>query len=154
MTAIAQDASRRDRFLALWTLAAVVVLAWLFLWLEAVAMYSMGGAPGFLSSLGALVMPVMPMGQPWTVSWLGLTFLMWTVMMAGMMLPSAAPSILLYGNLARKHAGRGSVLPSVWIYTSGYLAVWTGFSLVVTLLQAWLQSIGLVSSMMASAAPG
>ena len=150
MTESAQAAPGRDRVVVIWTLATVVLLAWIFLWLEAVAMYAMGSGPGILASLGAVVMPIMPMGGPWTVGWLGLTFLMWTVMMAGMMLPSAAPAILLYGALAKGNAERGSVLPSVWIYTSGYLAVWTGFSLVVTLLQAWLQSSGLVNEMMVS----
>jgi len=153
VTAIARDAFRRDRAVVIWTLATVVLLAWLFVWLQATAMYSMGSEPGLLASLGVAVMPIMPMGEPWTAAWLLLTFLMWAVMMAGMMLPSAMPSILLYGTLVKKNAERGSVLPSVWVYTSGYLAVWTGFSLVVALLQAGLQSSGLMSPMMISSSP-
>lgn len=153
VTGTARATLRRERIVVLWTLATVVVLAWLFLWLEALAMRSMSADPGFLAALGAAVMPIMPMGEPWSAGWILLTFLMWTVMMAAMMLPSAAPSILMYGNLVRKNTERGSVLPSVWIYTSGYLAVWAGFSLAVALLQAWLQSSGLVSSMMVSSSP-
>jgi len=153
MTDIAQAAARRDRVVAIWTLTAMVVLAWLFLWLEAVAMQSSGSGSGLLASLAAVVMPVVPMGWSWTPGWLTLTFLMWTVMMTGMMLPSAAPSILLYGGLVRKHKERGSVLPSVWNYTAGYLAVWSAFSLVVTLLQAELQAARLVSPMMISSSP-
>jgi len=39
---------------------------------------------------------------------LALTFVMWMVMMTGMMLPSAAPTVLLYGAMVRKHAERGA----------------------------------------------
>ena len=56
-------------------------------------------------------------------------FAMWVVMMTGMMLPSATPTVMLYAAMVRKHAERGSVLPAVWIFASGYLLVWAGFSL-------------------------
>jgi predicted metal-binding membrane protein len=75
---------------------------------------------------------------------------MWVVMMAGMMLPSAAPTVLLYGAMVRKHAERGTVLPAVWIFVSGYLMVWAGFSLAAALLQAALEQAGLLTPMMAS----
>jgi predicted metal-binding membrane protein len=80
-----------------------------------------------------------------------LTFVMWTVMMVGMMLPSAAPTILLYGTLVRKNGERGTILPGVWVFTAGYLAVWTGFSLLATLLQLGLERTSLINPMMASA---
>ena len=82
---------------------------------------------------------------------LTLTFAMWVVMMAGMMLPSAAPAILLYGGLVRKSAERGKVLPAVWIFAGGYLAAWTGFSLAATLLQASLERAALLTPAMTSA---
>jgi predicted metal-binding membrane protein len=47
----------------------------------------------------------------------------WTVMMAAMMLPSAAPMILLYRNASR---GQGASTPILrtWIFVLGYLVVW------------------------------
>lgn len=80
-------------------------------------------------------------------------FAMWTVMMAGMMLPSAAPAIALYGGLVRKHAERGRTLPAVGIFVAGYLLVWTAFSAAATLLQAALQHFALLDPMMSSSSP-
>ncbi len=83
---------------------------------------------------------------------IALTFLMWVVMMAAMMLPSAAPTVLLYGTLVRKHAVRGTALPAVWVFVGGYLLAWAGFSLGASLLQAALERTALLTPMMASAA--
>jgi predicted metal-binding membrane protein len=74
---------------------------------------------------------------------------MWTVMMAGMMLPSALPATLLYGSMVR--GNRDAVLPATWMFAGGYLAVWTGFALAATLLQAALEASGLLTPAMASA---
>jgi predicted metal-binding membrane protein len=129
---------RRDRMLVTACLVLVVALAWLYLWREAASMSHMG-----------MAMPSMPhtsgMGA------FALTFAMWTVMMVGMMLPSASPTILLYGALVRKNGERGTVLPGVWIFTSGYLVVWTAFSLLATVLQVTLEQLSLLTPMMASA---
>jgi predicted metal-binding membrane protein len=123
----------RDRLVVALSLAGVVALAWLYLWREAVSM--------------AMPMPAMAGMDP---AALGMTFVMWTVMMAGMMLPSAAPTILLYGAMVRKHAERGMVLPAVWVFVSGYLLAWAGFSLAAALLQAGLEHAALATPMMAS----
>jgi predicted metal-binding membrane protein len=85
-------------------------------------------------------MAAMAPAEPWSPSGLLLTFLMWAVMMVGMMLPSAAPMLLLYGAVARKNAERGVVLASVWVFAAGYLLVWTGLSLLATIPQAALRS--------------
>jgi predicted metal-binding membrane protein len=76
---------------------------------------------------------------------------MWAVMMVGMMLPSAAPTILLYGAMVRRNAERGVVLPAVWVFVSGYLLVWTAFGLAATVLQAMLEHAALLTPMMAPA---
>ena len=48
----------------------------------------------------------MPMDQSWTRIDAWFAFVMWSVMMAAMMLPSAAPLILLYGAAARRSEQR------------------------------------------------
>lgn len=131
---------RRDRSVVLGSLAAVVVLAWLYLWLGAMHMDMDQG-----SLAAAAVPPAVSAGA------LALTFVMWAVMMAGMMLPSAAPTILLYSALVRKSGARGTVLPGVWIFAAAYLLVWTGFSVVATLLQALLEHAALLTPQMSSA---
>jgi predicted metal-binding membrane protein len=132
--------TRREKGLALGSLAAVTALAWLYLLWEAARM-------------GSMQMAAMAPAEPWSPSGLLLTFLMWAVMMVGMMLPSAAPMLLLYGAVARKNAERGVVLASVWVFAAGYLLVWTGFSLLATILQAALQNAALLSGSMTSASP-
>ena len=120
-----EAALRRDRLVVALSLAAVVALAWLYLWRHA-------------------SMPAMDSAA------LALTFIMWVVMMAGMMLPGAAPTILFYGAMVRKNAERGTVLPAVWVFAGGYLLVWTAFSLVAVVLQAALEHAALLTPDMAS----
>lgn len=124
--------------MALASLLGLAALAWLYLGRDAALMAAMPMAPGA---------PV------WSVAWLAITFIMWTIMMIGMMLPSVAPAVLLYGAMVRTNRERGSILPSVWIFAGGYIAVWTGFSLAVTVIQAGLQAGGLVNAMMMSSSP-
>jgi predicted metal-binding membrane protein len=128
-------ALRRDRVIVALSLAAVVGLAWLYLWRTAERM------PGEMGGDMA-----MPMGGL-DAATLGLTFVMWVVMMAGMMLPSAAPTVVLYAALVRKNAERGLVLPAAWIFAGGYLLAWAGFGLAAALLQAALERAGLLDSM-------
>ena len=76
-----------------------------------------------------------------------LLWAMWTVMMAGMMLPSASPLVLLYGASARRSAP-GTAGRQVYALAAGYLLVWTVFSLGATALQRGLAALLLVSPMM------
>ena len=54
---------------------------------------------------------IMMMAPPWTLGYAALIFLMWAIMMVAMMLPSAAPTILLVTALGRNawRRGRGSI---------------------------------------------
>jgi predicted metal-binding membrane protein len=129
---------RGERWTALGGLAAVVLLAWLYLWRSAAGMDHAAMTAGALpraTDAGALA----------------LTFVMWTVMMAGMMLPSAAPAILLYGAMVRKNLARGTALPAVWTFASGYLLVWTAFSAAATGLQTLLEQASLMTPTMSLA---
>jgi predicted metal-binding membrane protein len=135
---------RRDRRVVAVSLALVIALAWLYLWRDVAGM----------SHMSMTDMPMANMPHAFGAGTFALTFVMWAVMMVGMMLPSTAPTILLYGALVRKNGERGTVLPAVWIFTSGYLAVWMGFSLVATLLQVALERAALLTPMMVSASKG
>jgi predicted metal-binding membrane protein len=123
---------RRDRQLVLAGLAGLTALAWLYLVWDAVSMAAMAPAErGPLPVLGHA----------------GLTFLMWAVMMVGMMVPSAAPAVLLYASLARRTRERGGPFPGVWVFALGYLTAWTGFSALATGLQLALERAALLSPM-------
>ena len=136
-----EAALRSDRRVVAASLVLVTALAWLYLWRDAEAMARMAAMDSAMAG----------MAHAPSAGAIAMAFVMWSVMMVGMMLPSAAPTILLYGALVRKNGERGTVLPAVWIFVSGYLAVWTAFSLLAALLQAWLETAALTTATMVSA---
>ena len=94
--------------------------------------------------LGALLATVPDMIRPevWTPLYALVIFVMWWLMMVAMMVPSAAPTVLLYGAL---HPQRG--VAGMGAFLLGYLAVWAGFSLVATAAQGGLAAVGMISPM-------
>ena len=127
---------RRDRALVLASLVAVIMLAWAYLILGAgieMDEMDMGGGQ------------IMMMAPPWTLGYAALIFLMWSIMMVAMMLPSAAPTILLVTALARER-----IAPVAVPFACGYVLVWTGFSLAATALQFGLDRGGVLSETMAT----
>src|SRR5262245_33508609 len=59
-------------------------------------------------------------------------FLMWSVMMVAMMLPSAAPMVLFYARVGRKDAIDAEPFTPTALFAAGYLLVWFGFALAAT----------------------
>ena len=86
----------------------------------------------------------------WTLGYAGLMFIMWWVMMAAMMLPSAAPILLLFARINRKEKSAGSPFIPTGIFAAGYLVAWGGFSALATGLQWAFERLGLLSLMMAT----
>ncbi len=115
-------------------LAALVVLAWLYL-------FQLAGA------MGAMEL------APWEVTDWVLTSLMWAVMMIGLMVPSAGPMILLFAGLRRQKQPEAALAGEIAVFMSGYILVWTGFSLGATALQWSLEQLALLSPMMVSLSP-
>jgi predicted metal-binding membrane protein len=138
--------SPSDRVLVSSCIAAIVVLAWAYLFRLAHQM-----APGVEYSIAMAAMG-MPTDAPWTLVDISLTFAMWVVMMVGMMAGAALPVLLLF---ARARAGRGehAVRSTVFVFALGYLAVWVGFSACAALAQWWLHETAVLSPAMAAASP-
>jgi predicted metal-binding membrane protein len=90
----------------------------------------------------------MPMGEWSAANWLAV-FVMWAVMMAAMMLPSAAPMVMCFSTLNRRR-GDGA---RTFVFAAAYLALWGVFSGAATAAQWALQSAGLVSPMIVSMSP-
>jgi predicted metal-binding membrane protein len=130
---------RRDRATVLVSLVAVILLAWAWLLLGA------GIEMGSEMDMGGGAM--MLMRPAWTPGYALLIFLMWAIMMLAMMLPSAAPTILLIAALGRSKGGKDTTAA---LFTIGYLLVWTGFSLIATSLQWVLDWAGALSGAMAA----
>lgn len=90
------------------------------------------------------------MTRTWDKPHLLLLFAMWAVMMVGMMLPSAAPAVLLYGAVVRKSPDADRVAQHMNAFAGGYIVIWTLFSALATILQRLLAHAALISPMMAA----
>lgn len=69
---------------------------------------------------------------------LDVTFAMWVVMMARMMIPSVAPMVLTHAAIMRRRVMRGAPFVSSGLFLAGYLLAWSGFSAVAALAQSVL----------------
>jgi predicted metal-binding membrane protein len=76
---------------------------------------------------------------------------MWGAMTLAMMLPSAAPMILTYAEIADTAARKNEPVVSPFMIAAGYTAVWLGFAAVATLAQLALTHAALLDPSMASA---
>lgn len=75
-------------------------------------------------------------------------FAMWSVMMVAMMLPTAAPMLLVFAQLCERRAAPGSRGALSWLlFASGYLAVWIVFSAGAAALQWLLAARDIVGAM-------
>jgi len=82
---------------------------------------------------------------------IALVALMWGAMVLAMMLPSAAPMIFSYAEIADTAARKRASVVSPFVLAGGYTAVWFGFALVATLAQLALTRAALLNASMASA---
>jgi predicted metal-binding membrane protein len=102
---------QRPQFVLLAGLLALAVVAWV---LTDDRMAGMDSTPG--AALGGL----------------GFYVTVWVVMMAAMMFPSVAPTVMMYERLREGHRarGRGAAADATPIFVLGYLLVWTAAGLV------------------------
>jgi predicted metal-binding membrane protein len=132
-----EGALRRVRIVVVFALLSIILLAWGYILFGAgMSMHEMSGMP-------------MAQQQPWTPAYAALVAVMWAVMMAAMMLPSAAPMILLYGTIAHRRELKGVPAIGAGVFGLGYIAVWAAFSLAAVALQFGLDHAQLLSPMMA-----
>ncbi len=139
-SSILETLLRRDRVIILGALVLITSLAWAYL---------LSGAGMDMDTQGMDMNMVMPM--EWTPLYALVMFLMWWIMMTAMMLPGAAPLILLFALVNRRSRERGDPYVPAAVFASGYLLVWGAFSLVATLLQWSMQKAGWLTMGMASA---
>ena len=135
---------RRDRIVILSALVGTTVLAWIYL----VDMAT--GMDGMMTMDAGAMMQI----KPWTAVDFVYMLLMWVIMMVGMMVPTAVPMALIYAAIARKAAAQGTPLAPTAAFVSGYIVIWSVFSLVATLAQWWLDQAALLSPMMVVTSPG
>ena len=141
---------RRDRIVVVLALTLLTALAWSYLlWLSADMArggMDMGDFRMIPSGMGLMV----PAHAPWRAMEFAFVFAMWTVMMVGMMTPSAVPMILMYARAGRHTAAQGTPFAATVWFTAGYFLVWVAFALLATLVQWALERTALLNSWMAS----
>lgn len=74
---------------------------------------------------------------------------MWGAMTFAMMLPSAAPMIMTYAEIADTAARKDEHIVSPFVLAAGYLSVWLGFAAVATFVQCVFTRAGLLDAGMA-----
>lgn len=121
MTGAAEAVLRRHRGVTIAGLIGIAALAWA--WIASGAGMSTG----------------MDMPMPWTAERILLTLAMWWVMMVAMMVPAAAPTVLLYARSAKP--------PHSSAFLAGYLLCWLGFSIVAVALHSALEFAGRLAPM-------
>jgi len=135
---------RRDRLILGAGLLAVALLAWAYLLYEAHRMNVSGVCECLWMKMGG------PDLSAWPATTLLPLFLMWSVMMVAMMLPSALPMVLTFATVTRNRQRLGRAHVSTTIFVSGYLAVWCVFSALAAAGQWLLHRHALLSPSMAT----
>jgi predicted metal-binding membrane protein len=174
-TSVFEIALKRDRLIVIAGLVTVIALSWIYILLgagmqmtarEMTAMtmsqrdttdmdMEVPQRGGMSSAKGKS--ETMPMGKAamlkpvaWTPNYAILMIVMWWVMMVAMMLPSAAPMVLLFALVNRKQRTQGAPFVSTGVFAAGYIVAWGGFSVLAASLQWGLERAALLSTMMAS----
>lgn len=137
-----EAALQHDRRTLAIVLVAIPLAAWAWIAVMARDMYgSMQGASAWM------------MSTEWDWARVVLLWAMWAVMMTAMMLPTAAPLVLLYASVMRRSAGVQAPARGVYALAAGYTFVWALFSVAATALQRALAKGLVLTPMMEPATP-
>ena len=88
-----------------------------------------------------IAMMTMPMSPEWSTSNFIAVFLMWAIMMAAMMLPSALPMIIIHRKMSSKSTGGVSTA----VFTAAYLIIWSVFSIFAVTTQFFAHGLGVLN---------
>ena len=141
---------QRDRIVLALALTLLIAVTWSYLLWLSVDM-GMGG----MDMTGFRMIPagmglMMPVAAPWRAMEFASVFAMWTVMMVGMMTPSAMPMILMYARVGRETEPQAAPLSATVWFAAGYFLVWTAFALLATFVQWAFARTAVLDSAMAS----
>jgi predicted metal-binding membrane protein len=128
---------RWDQILLVSSLTGLTLLAWAYLYYLEKNMIGMDAGM-----------------RPWLATDFFMMFIMWAIMMVAMMLPTALRAILIYAGIAARGQQDESRITSIYLFSGGYIVIWTLFSVAATLTQWGLQSAALLSPMMVSSSVG
>ena len=138
----------RDASIVVAGVAGLTALAWFDLARIADGMSKDAGI-----NMGMKMGAVMTMSAPprWTVDDLLANGFMWTAMMIAMMLPSAAPMLLLFARVQRTRRAAGQIAVPAGLFAGGFLLVWAAWGWLAAGLQWVLQALLVLSPQLAVA---
>lgn len=136
----------RPRAMALVCIAVLVAAGWGYLGLILAGQTSE-------RILSALCQPLYGLAGSPGIAGFFLTFAMWCAMVLAMMLPTAAPMVMTYADLAETAAAKGEPAASPLVLTAGYLVVWLSAAVALTALQAGLAHLGALDGVTSVANP-
>ncbi len=140
------DSATRPRWPVYIVTIVAVTLGWA--WLAFMADASSGTFASdvpLIQWLAALCSPTRP--ATLDLATVAVTLSMWMAMSIAMMLPSAAPLIRTYAEIADTAGAKGERVVSVLVLVGGYLTAWLGFSALSTALQLALIAAGETTSL-------
>jgi predicted metal-binding membrane protein len=142
-----ETALRNDRLIVLAALVGMSLLAWAYMLHEARTFEQRRS----VDALGWQCPGPTPRPGPSPPS--HRSFLMWAEMMVAMMIPSAAPMILIFARVTRERREQARPFVPASLFLLGYLLVWSAFSLFAALAQWALHGAALLSPTMTSRSP-
>jgi predicted metal-binding membrane protein len=142
----------RRKLLGIGTVVLLAALGWIYLGVMTAGM--LGSSDTFGRALiealcGTRLGPVGDIGLTWPG--IALVLAMWVAMVFAMMLPSAGPMIVTYGEIADTAARQHKRVVSPLTLAAGYMTVWLGFAAAATALQTLLTMLAMLDTRMAVA---
>ena len=116
-----------------------------FLFLILLIIISWNYISSLSNSMGSMKEMSMIQNKEWFFSDFLAAFVMWSIMMIAMMLPSAMPMILVFSAVNKKRSESGKSFVATWIFIFGYVLIWTSFSLIASLFQFILHNLSVIS---------
>ena len=83
----------------------------------------------------------------WNAPYTLLMVVMWVAMMTAMMLPSAVPTLLIFGLVVRSDPGASPAV-RVYLFAAGYLLVWGAYGSAMAMVQRELSLHAVMTAMM------
>jgi len=132
----------RDHWIVYTGMLAVCLLGWGYMAYMAWAMQNM--------DVVDMWMPPRAGARAWTLYDFYMLFGMWALMMIAMMTPSVLPMVSLYVTVNKSKKNKDQAYTPTLIFLSGYLVAWVLFSVLISIVQYPLHTVGLLNPMMDS----
>jgi len=132
---------QKDRLLIIFSLILITVLAWAYMFHMAWEMVGKDIDIN-LACLGH-----------WGLGDLAHMFIMWSIMMVAMMIPSATPMIIIFATVNRQRSNKQGPFIPTWVFVLGYLIAWTVYSALATIVQWGLHVSALLTHTLVITSP-